>query len=69
VAGHDGIEHPLQRFHIEDTLHPHCLGDVVEGAVRLELFQEPQSLLGKRKRAEGHLSSTRNRLLIESSFE
>src|SRR6266699_5934719 len=50
VTSHDGIQGLFQRLRIKSTGQTDCERGVIERAVRLELIQEPQSLLSKGER-------------------
>jgi hypothetical protein len=43
----DRLEAAAERFDVERPAEPRHDGDVVDGAVRHELVQEPQALLGR----------------------
>src|ERR1051326_765674 len=50
MAPNQLMETPVQGIHIQSAHQSQCARYVVEGAIRLELIQEPQPLLSKRLR-------------------
>ena len=44
------IQRFLERTEIQCALHAHRLADIINGTARLQLVQEPETLLGERKR-------------------
>jgi hypothetical protein len=50
VAAENLLEGATEHLHIEGATKPNGRGHIVEGAVGLELVEEPEALLGERKR-------------------
>src|SRR5262249_42349317 len=50
VTTHDLAQALLQRCLVQSASQPQCARNVVEAAARLQLIQEPQTLLSKRQR-------------------
>src|SRR5438105_14322304 len=57
---HDEIEGPFQGFDVEIPFEGDRRGQVVYRTARLELIEEPQSLLGKGKRSRPTVATTGN---------
>jgi hypothetical protein len=49
VTPDDLIEARLERREIQETSHPRCPADIVNGAAGLQLFQKPEPFLGERQ--------------------
>src|SRR5579864_4713883 len=57
---HNSIEGPFQRCIVEIPFEGDRRGQVIDRTSRLELVEEPQSLLGKGKRRRPTVTTTRN---------